>query len=215
MELRSLLPDETDAWLDHLDSVFVSTPRSYFERHTSLDPPLPGSIKVACPAGSNDIASTLRIYHRKIYINGGVVNIGGLGEVSTKEASRGQGLAASLIKLALTYMMEHDLSVSLLSTSKAAPLYARHGWRNVTRYIFKQEICAVPDLAGGYISALDFNDQPMLQQVADIHHPYCRRFSGPIVRDIHYWSSWVAAEATLPGHSNLVLYGGGPGGGGG
>ena len=78
-------PSQLDPeWFDHLGLVFTSTPRSYFVNHWDSDPfrKIEGNkfdldsiteskgIFVAREKDTNKLASTVRVFWRKMYYNG-------------------------------------------------------------------------------------------------------------------------------------------------
>ena len=83
--------------------------------------------------GQPPTLSTLRVLRRTVSIGGQEVALGGLGEVCTAEACRGQGLAAAVIRDALAHMHSTDTHLSLLHTSKPhlQRYYARFGYAGV------------------------------------------------------------------------------------
>jgi hypothetical protein len=84
MELRTLRPEELDAWLDFVHRVF-NVPRAYCARHWHNDPWRScEGIRVAVDRGQ--ILSTVRVFRRRIYLGGVPVTMGGIGEVSTDPA---------------------------------------------------------------------------------------------------------------------------------
>jgi predicted acetyltransferase len=80
-------------------------------------------IFVAFDTEKNQIASTVRVFLRQMKIGEYLFKMGGIGEVSTKEAYRHQGLATKLLHCALEYMNQLEIEISSLHTSEAAPLY--------------------------------------------------------------------------------------------
>lgn len=132
-----LTEERLEEWFDHLASVFTSTPREYFANHFRFDPWTDlGGIQIAVHLPSNKIASTVRVFLRSMYLEGKMVRVGGIGEVSTKVEHQKKGLAKALLNEARKYMQENGIEWSTLHTSSAAPVYASLGWKSIPRHYF-------------------------------------------------------------------------------
>ena len=74
MEFRALRPEELEAWLDHVTSVFTGG-RQYFSNHWHNDPWRDAEgIRIAVDNGT--IVSTVRVFIRKIFLARGADNHG-------------------------------------------------------------------------------------------------------------------------------------------
>lgn len=196
-EFRSLLWDELDKWFDHCAGVFSSSEgrsydemRRYFMNHWYNDSArkLDG-IFVAVANGQ--IVSTVRVFHRYIYLNGRIVAMGGIGEVSTKPEHRRQGLSGRLLEMAIEYMTSCGMVISSLGTG-VPQHYARYGWEPVARFVSQAEVGAKHDSA---IRLLDWDDPKELHQVISCYDNYAVQFNGTLVRDEGYWQKWIRTEA--------------------
>ncbi|KAL6058081.1 putative acetyltransferase [Balamuthia mandrillaris] len=135
-EFRSLGEEELEVWFDHLAFVFTQTPRNYFVSHWYNDPwRTVDGIFVAVDKNARDnkvvIASTVRVYCRKVYVRGTTFSMGGIGEVSTKPQYRSMGLASALLQKASTWMQHTGMVLGSLHTSNAIPFYKSLGWQSV------------------------------------------------------------------------------------
>ena len=197
VEFRALKASEMDAWFDHCALVFnqhndLEASRQYFMNHWYNDPwrKLRG-ILVAVEAG--EILSTVRVFHRRIYLGGEIFTMGGIGEVSTKEPYRRRGLSGKLLEMAIDYMESEDMDFSMLATGSPRH-YSRFGWEEVITYWKQAEI---QPLRCKDIRLLNLWDSQELQQVMNLYHLYSCRLNGPIVRDRRdYWQDWVRTEIT-------------------
>lgn len=130
MEFRSLRPGELDAWASHCALVFGleghGVDREYFLRHYHDDPwrDLNG---ILVAVDGDTIASTVRVFRRKVWLFGQEVLMGGIGEVSTNPDYRGRGLAGKLLELSVDWMIGEGLAVSVLY-SGLHDFYRRYGW---------------------------------------------------------------------------------------
>src|SRR5947209_16186811 len=68
----------------------------------------------------------LRIYERRMRLLGGIVAMGGIGNVVTARHARGGGVARRLLQHVCEHLDRH-YAVSLLWTH-ASDVYSRHGW---------------------------------------------------------------------------------------
>jgi len=195
-----LKEEELESWWDHLDEVFENTPRDYFVRHWKLDPwrDLDG-IRVAVI--DSQIASTVRVFIRKCYVNGKEFTMGGIGEVSTKQPFRKRGLSSQLLGESVHFMKQQRMSICGLHTSSAASLYASLGWKSVPRYFVKYNLSKWNSERNLGIEPLpeirkfDFDSEEEIMQLMELHKNYAKEFNGPLVRDSKvYWTHWIKRE---------------------
>lgn len=190
MEFRTLRAEEREAWFDHCAEVFKDTGRAYFVRHYEKDPLTEdGDIFVAMDG--QDIAATVRVFKRRVYLRGQAVGMGGIGEVSTKERYRRQGLSGELLKMAIAHMEALDLPISTLYTGTHHH-YARYGWeKHPTEWVeMALPETSLPD--GWQLRAAQDADWEAFPALYDLYMP---RFNGAILRDDRrYWERWVRSE---------------------
>ena len=191
MEFRALREAELEAWFDHAATVF-STPRAHFVNHWRNDPwkDLKG-IRVAVDGGR--IASTVRVFLRRIYLGGVAVAASGIGEVSTLPAYRRRGLASRLLRDAAGFMRERGVAVSSLSGDQR--IYAAEGWERIPLYYARRRMAAQADSAF-HVRPADLGVGSELEALAALYDAYARRFNGTFVRDHSgYWADWFATES--------------------
>ncbi|NLV92488.1 MAG: GNAT family N-acetyltransferase [Firmicutes bacterium] len=195
VEFRTLRREELNQWFDHCAQVFTQGEytdrmRLYFMRHWYNDSRrrLSG-IQVAVIDG--EIASTIRVFLRNVYLQGQITAMGGIGEVSTKPQFRRQGLSSKLLEMSIAYMERQGLVVSALGTG-VPNHYARYGWESIRSYRAEAQVTAARDQD---CRLLDWDDDWELNQVATVYDEYARGFNGMIVRDDLYWRRWVRSEA--------------------
>ena len=191
MEFRALHPEELEAWLDHVTSVFTGG-RQYFANHWHNDPWRDAEgIRVAVDNGT--IVSTVRVFIRKIFLHGAPITVGGIGEVSTRPEYRRRGIATQLLKDSIGFMASRDIAVSLLFGSQK--IYAIEGWEKVSRYYARQFFTAAKQSAWE-VRRANFDDAVEVTRIADLYDRYARKFNGTLVRDeIAYWTKWVRTES--------------------
>ena len=128
--------DELKAWGAHCERCFAQKENpptaEYFVGHFDSDPmAVIDGIRVASlPNG--EILATCRVFHRKIYVGGQSMLMGGIGEVCTRPEARGLGLAKRLLNDAIKYMVSQGMVLSALHAADwVAPLYRKLGWSSV------------------------------------------------------------------------------------
>jgi predicted N-acetyltransferase YhbS len=192
---RTLQPDELESWFDHVTLAFEEQEnRQYFVNHWWNDPwRTLETIFVAVDDGR--IVSTVRIFLRKIYLRGEEVPAGCLGEVCTHPDYRRRGLVTRLIQESVTWMRDHGIVISALSTGGSGPFYARLDWQSVPIGWGATQVQAGSDLRFDF-RPLDLGSDEDLMIVSRLHATFGRRFNGIFVRDHpDYWRRWVRTEA--------------------
>lgn len=229
VKYRQIRANEEEAWLEHVHGVFGEAkgdrapPRSYFERHVRNDPAadLPNSAIVATVAGEAElgnsggegaagerIVGTVRVFRRRMYLRGGTVQVGGIGEVSVQAAYRRRGIARRLLHEAVALMEREGFALSSLHTSDVAPVYAALGWQSTPRRDARirrrvRMTDAGDDGADGRRTRPLRLDAGENEAGADdvaacmrMYDTFSRRFDGPFVRDDRaYWQRWVRDES--------------------
>lgn len=190
MDFRCLKPEEFEAWTQHCAGVFGES-AEYFARHFQNDPKADlAGIFVAVDEGQ--IVSTVRVFTRAMYLKGRRVELGGIGEVSTKSEYRGRGLSARLLQMAVAYMEEKDMPVSMLFTGSNHH-YARQRWFTVNQRFYRVSLTEASDLEETMrLRPLEETDWPA---VRGIHDLFSSGLDGVLVRDDpDYWAKWVRRE---------------------
>ena len=191
MEFRALYPEELEAWLDHVTTVFTGG-RQYFSNHWHNDPWRDSEgIRVAVDDGT--IVSTVRVFVRKMFLHGEPITVGGIGEVSTRPEYRRRGLATQLLKDSIEFMESRDIAVSSLHGSQR--IYSIEGWERVPRYYARQPIAAQKQVEWE-VRSINFDDEAEVKRIAALYDGYARKFNGTFVRDdMAYWTAWVRTES--------------------
>ena len=191
MEFRALYPEELEAWLDHVTTVFTGG-RQYFSNHWHNDPWRdPEGIRIAVDNGT--IVSTVRVFIRKMFLHGELITVGGIGEVSTRPEYRRRGLATQLLKDSIEFMASRDIAVSSLHGSQR--IYSIEGWERVPRHYARQSFAAQKRV-DWEIRPVNFDDETEVKRIATLYDGYARKFNGTFVRDdMAYWTAWVRTES--------------------
>jgi predicted N-acetyltransferase YhbS len=180
MEFRTINRHERDAVLDLLKHWLGD--RDFFARYFHHDPAFRDDLCfVATDRGR--IVSTFQVFRKSVRINGAVVDVGGVGNVFTLPEYRERGVAAELLTRGVRAMEEHEFDLSLLFAVRLA-FYGRLGWMSHLRHLtFIDAVRA--DAEGSY--ALAPFAVADLDAVMQIYERYNHGFTGPTVRDQHYW----------------------------
>lgn len=191
MEFRALYPEELEAWLDHVTTVFTGG-RKYFSNHWHNDPWRdPEGIRIALDKGT--IVSTVRVFLRKMFLHGEPITVGGIGEVSTRPEYRRRGLATQLLKDAIRFMEDREIAMSSLHGSQH--IYSVEGWEKVPRYHARQSFSA-EKRSTWEVRPVNFDDEVEVKRIAECYDWYARKFNGTFVRDeLTYWTEWVRTES--------------------
>ena len=189
---RRLKEEELPKWFEFCASVFTE-PASYFERHFLNDPwSMAEGILIA--VDEEHIVSTVRVFHRNIYVNGQSIPMGGIGEVCTLPRYEKKGISSKLLELAIEYMKEQGFRVSTLLTDLFSH-YGKLGWKSVRRTWNIAKVSGF-EHREFYARPIDFTSRQDIDTLMNIYEVYSSRCNGPIIRDHPtYWSKWIAYEA--------------------
>ncbi len=192
MDIRALKHEEMDAWFDHCvysfnKGEYDNEYRQLFVNHWKYDPWRDlDSILVA--AEDKEILSTVRVFHRDVYLLGEKVSMGGIGEVCTKFYYRGKGLSTVLLKRAIQLMEKHKIKISMLSTGIFS-FYARLGWKENTLFIKNADLTDKGRLSS---NIRPLNIEKDCEQMIKIYKEYSGKLNGSVVRDNEfYWKNWA------------------------
>jgi len=174
---------ELKAVVDLCDRAFQNTSKEYFERHMYKDKTLkPCDTRVLLKNGK--IVSSVQVFPRNIYMNGKIIKMGGIGNVATLPAERERGYAGMLLIDAIEYMKNRHMLVSMLTTT-INKYYEKFGFKTIKRHVF----------IGGIGEPIRddnvrrFEEQRDLRDVMELYEKYNESNTGPIVRDLKYWTS--------------------------
>ena len=203
--IETLSPADFDEWVEHCGSVFgIST--EYFRRHFVNDPHKDYNSVFIIKSEEGRIISTVRVFHRQVYIGGKIYKMGGIGEVSTNINYRRLGLSYKLLAAATDYMLKNDFALSMLGTGYYSH-YEKHGFMKAFSYgkdvsdkleVGRDAIAELRSARAPFssdirpLSAENFHDMAML------YNKYCVNLNCCIVRTKEYWQSWCAGEIKNP-----------------
>lgn len=201
IEIRSLKEHELDTWFDHCVSVFKkedsSGPsRDYFAGHWYNDPWKDLST-IFVAVEKEKVLSTLRIFHREVYLQRNKIKIGGIGEVCTKPEAQGKQLASKLLNHAIEIMKERDIKISLLFAS-LHDFYRKFGWQLLPETV---NISRIEDFCLDEKEADKYNNFSVhrvtkgdVESIKELYDHFAKENSGLIVRNSQYWELWVDIE---------------------
>lgn len=205
LELRSLKSIELESWFDHCALVFYKTPRDYFVNHFYNDPWKDiNSIFVAVENGK--ILSTLKVFKREIYLNQKTIRMGGIGEVSTIAEARRKGLSSQLLRIAIEYMKNENINISMLFGNE--PIYVKNGWQFLNT---SSKISSLNVSYKGLYNIRKLDLQNDIEELKVLYNNYSSKYNGALVRNNdYYWTNWFKNEAKncfIAENSNKKLVG--------
>jgi predicted N-acetyltransferase YhbS len=144
---------------------------------------------------NGEILAHLRIYPRRMRLDGGVVRMAGIGNVVIARHARGRGLARVLLERVVEHLDNADYALSLLWTHVPG-VYATHGWHPLP-----QESLIVQFDVGSHRdeeavepgTEHDVDAALALQEIADAHR------NGTLLRGRDEWDTqrWRLDEGDL------------------
>lgn len=188
IEFRTLKENELEAWFDHCATVFTGASRQYFKNHWINDPWRDlNTIFIALD--NNRIISTIRVFKRRLYLCGEAVTMGGIGEVSTLKDYRKQGLSSTLLNMALEYMKNSNIKISMLFGNE--PLYFKNGYELIKSFSTTAKVDKYKNL----YNIEEFNPNEHLEDIKSLYDTFNSKHNGAIIRDDDfYWDNWFTTE---------------------
>jgi predicted N-acetyltransferase YhbS len=174
---------QLEAVIDLCDSAFKDTAREYFERHMWLDKTIvPEDTRILVKNGV--LVSSVQVFPRRSFVNGSILETGGIGNVATLPSERHHGYAEIVLKNAIEYMRTRKWPLSLLTT-KINSYYEKFGFRTINSELALTE----PRRSMTYPNIRVLEKERDLDAVSRLYEKYNADLAGPFVRDPLYWSS--------------------------
>lgn len=195
MEIRTLRPDEGEAWLELLDGWDLADGwrgRDFFRRFLTHDPTMRFD-NVWVASDERGLHGCMQIFPRRIRVLGHAVPTGGIGSVYTRPAARESGIASALLDRAVEAMHDAGMELSLLFAARTG-FYGSRGWapwtseRTILRSS-KPPSGQPEDAADAGIELARFDRSRDLEAVQTIHAAYSASRSGTVVRDADLWEA--------------------------
>lgn len=133
------------------------------------------------------LASTVFIIPRKMYYEGKILELGGIGGVATAPAFRGKGYANFLMQDAIFNMKKRKFDLSILYPFKVE-YYAKFGYRdiNIPFGIIRTDINL--KITDKYeIKEVDVLSPKDISELERIYNEFCKNLIGPVKRTRIYW----------------------------
>lgn len=160
---------------------------NHFKSHFLNDPDKDFS-DILIAKDEDEIVSSLRIFKRKMYMNGKEIPILGIGEVCTLDAYRGLGLSTKLMNMALSKYQDSNYAFIYLGTG-IPNFYRRYGFEETH---MKKKIIQCSNAStiteNKIIKPIDY------KMIKDIYEVYSSKLNGPIVRNDYYQDNWVKTD---------------------
>ena len=183
LEIRGMREEERETVHQMLDRAFPHMSKSFFDKQADNDPVLrPEDTRILLEDGR--ILSSVRVYFRSIYCEGETVTVGGIGDVGTDPAARGQGYATRLLNDAIEYMRKKNAVLSLLFT-RINLFYRRVGYFTIPT--IDLDIPIPSSTKKITYRKADMNRD--FSRLAQLYHAFNHRRIGPICRTESYWKS--------------------------
>lgn len=162
---------------------FEKTPYEYFKRHILSDATLsPEDTRILIV--ENEIVSSVQVFPRTMYLKGGKIDFGGIGNVATIPGKRKLGYAELVMNDAINYMKERDFKFSLLTTT-INKYYEKFGFKTL-----KRELIEINEVSPNFCKSIrKFNRVNDFGVVKNIYEYYNRDGIGPLFRDDTYWKA--------------------------
>ena len=190
---ETLKPEDFDEWVNHCGAIF-EVGAAYFRRHFVADPHK-NYDSVFIIKDDGQIISTVRVFHRQVYIGKKIYKMGGIGEVSTNPDYRKLGLSSKLLDVSVDYMKKNKFCVSLLGTGYFSH-YSKHGFVQVNEYT-KSVSGEIKYNGNGKYDIRPLNPGNF-QEMSVLYEQYSKGLNFSTVRDKDYWKSWCAGEIKNP-----------------
>ncbi|HBE14158.1 MAG TPA: hypothetical protein DCY74_08310 [Clostridiales bacterium] len=186
MLISSLHSHEFDAWVALCARGFQMPPDEFYE-HFVYDPDaVIEGILVA--RDGKKLVSSVRVFHRTLYLEGHPIPAGAIGEVCTLPAYRGKGLSGILLQNAIRYMEKCRMPLSTLITDIPA-YYQKFGWLITPRGLITLPLIEY---------TLSLSLRPFLPEDLPAVLSLCSPYNGLFLRSESYWNSWMPHNTRHP-----------------
>ncbi len=133
------------------------------------------------------IASTLRIWDRRVHVGATPFRMGGIGGVTTHPDYRKRGIATRLMAHAAEYMRDDGYDLGLLFSAIPARFYLRLGWCCVPLTGFGAELRSPPKRERSALEVLPFDETRDLEETVALYQRHNAGRSGSMLRPRPYW----------------------------
>ncbi len=134
------------------------------------------------------IASTLRVWERRIRMGASLVTVGGIGSVCTHPHYRGVGYASALMRDTIGYLQTIGGDLGVLFTIIPEAFYSQLGWTSFPMHRFSVSCSSAVSSTGSAAGQItDFNVETDLDAVAGLYDIANAEQSGTVARTRAYW----------------------------
>ncbi|KKO52505.1 GNAT family N-acetyltransferase [Paenibacillus sp. DMB20] len=189
MEIRQLKPDEFDAStkLSEYAFQYTMTPEQKETSKAHFEPERFWGI-----FEGEELQAKLTILPFQVYLQGGILDMGGIAGVATWPENRRKGHVSTLLKHALQEMKNKGQTLSFLHPF-SIPFYRKFGWELYAEYKkYTIPVKSFPpkvDVPGKVTR--DVTDIPTLDSM---YQSFAGRYNGTLVRDEAWWKRSVLQE---------------------
>lgn len=150
-----------------------------------------------------EIASSLQIYQRRCFLGGRLEHVGAIGNVMTLPEHRGDGHASTLLRSAVSFLVERGVPVSFLIGDPG--FYSRLGWRRLpsTKCVVADP-STLPSRSDNGSKWLPFDADQHLTQLVSLYRRSFGEEDGTFARPSALWNGWIFRELADP--NDVLLY---------
>ena len=181
--------DEVERTAACAGRAFPDESAEFFRRRTLNAPSLPLENTLMLRL-DGEIASSLQIYERRLWLGGRLVTAGAIGNVLTLPEFRGEGHAGRLLDAAVEFMCEKGYALSLLIGDPG--FYSRLGWEPLPD---ERHVVADPARVSGSGGRwVAFDPERDLDRLVGIRRAETGGIAGSLSRPAYLWRGWTLAH---------------------
>lgn len=202
VEIRSASDwDEVEETAARAGRAFPGETFELFRRRTMDAPSLPLENTLLLLV-DGEIASSLQIYQRQCFLGGRLEHVGAIGNVMTIPEYRGEGHASTLLRSAVSFLIERGVPVSFLIGDPE--FYSRLGWRRLpsTKRV-ATDPPTLPSRSDADATWIPFNED-RLSELVDLYRRSFGQRDGTFARPSALWNGWIFHE--LVDRDDVLIY---------
>jgi predicted acetyltransferase len=203
LEIRSASDwDEVEETAARAGRAFPDETFELFRRRTMDAPSLPLENTLLLLI-DGEIASSLQIYQRQCFLGGRLEHVGAIGNVMTLPEHRGDGHASTLLRSAVSFLVERGVPVSFLIGDPG--FYSRLGWRRLpsTKRVVADPP-TLPSRSDADATWIPFDAADHLDELVSVYRRSFGERDGTFARPFTLWNGWIFRE--LVDRDDVLLY---------
>lgn len=193
-------PEQLPAVAALCGRAFGQPPAEHFAAMMEHDPRASEAVTLVCSV-EGQLAATARIFARAVRWRGGALRVGGIGNVATDPAHRGQGHALALMRRAVEVMEARGFALSLLFTDIPA-LYEKVGYALFRQPWWRVNPSQISAVAPRGVAVRDAVAERDLSQLMALQASFNEGRDGTMIRSA---ADWAAMRRIYPADDALAL----------